>query len=70
MLVVHVLGVLLSLVLGLFAVKLVHTWQSQYCSWQARICGVHTLGLGELVNLGTGEASKELLGKLVRDGLA
>lgn len=32
--------------------------------------GIGALGLGELVDLGAGEASKQLLGKLVGDGLA
>ena len=31
---------------------------------------VHALGLGELVDLSTGETSEELLGELVGDGFA
>jgi hypothetical protein len=31
---------------------------------------IHALGLGQLVNLGTGETDKHLLGKLMGDGLA
>ena len=31
---------------------------------------VHTLGLGQLVNLSTSEADKELLGELMGDGLS
>lgn len=52
-LLVHVLGVLLGVVLGLLAVN-----------------PVHTLGLGELVDLAADEASDELLGESVADGLA
>lgn len=52
-LLVHVVGVLLGVVLGLLAVD-----------------PVHTLGLGELVNLAADEAGDELLGKSVVDFLA
>lgn len=31
---------------------------------------IHALGLGQLVNLSTGETDKHLLGKLMGDGLA
>lgn len=51
--VVHTLGVLLGLVLGLLSVD-----------------KVHALGLGELVNLSTGNTGEELLGESVRDRLS
>lgn len=31
---------------------------------------IHALGLGELIDLGAGEADEELFGELVGDGLA
>ena len=52
-LVVHVLGILLGLAVGLLSVPL-----------------VHTLGLGELVDFTTDNASQEFLGESVGDGLA
>ena len=52
-LLVHVVGVLLGVVLGLLAVH-----------------PVHTLGLGELVDLAADEANEELLGESMVDFLA
>ena len=52
-LVIHGLGVLLGVVLGLLTVD-----------------EVHSLGLGELVDLSTGQTDKHLLGELVGDWLA
>jgi hypothetical protein len=52
-LLVHVMGVLLGVALGLLAVH-----------------PVHTLGLGELVDLTADEADEELLGESVVDFLA
>lgn len=52
-LLVHVLGVLLGVVLGLLAVK-----------------PVHTLALGELVDLAADDTGEELLSEGVADGLA
>ena len=70
-LIIHMAGILLSLVVSTLAVVSVHAWcQISISALRIRSMALHTLGLGELVNLTTNESHEQLLGESVLHGFA